>query len=211
MTALSAGQQTDPDCRCGDGRWSHKRGAGGCRVMDCPCGKYDPPKVDQSGEPTTELVQPAAVPVTPAESADLLGGALDLARRQLEQVTRERNAAQAELEQYCAADLDRRRAQLEARQHLAAELGQARSRINELTAEVDRLRAELDVVNASRLRALDALDEAARISLAEVLLRYDADQCTTDGCGSRYTVPVEHEHPLTPVTVLVVRREAPGA
>lgn len=172
----------DP-CRarnCGHGQLVHRRGRGGCGELDCSCARYEPPRVDQSGESVAELV-------------------------------RQRDAAQAELEQYCAADLDRRRTQLEARQHLAAELGQARSRITELTAEVDRLRAQLDVVNASRLRALDALDEATRISLAEVLLRYDADQCTTDRCGSRYTVPVDHPHPLTPVTVLVVRREVTGA
>lgn len=62
---------------------------------------------------------------------------------------------------------------------------------DELTAEVGRLRTELDRADVA-------------LAAGWVLHRYDAQQCQT--CGSRYTVPVEHPHPLTPVTVLVVRR-----
>ncbi|MGW5556892.1 hypothetical protein ACWER9_06670 [Micromonospora sp. NPDC003944] len=91
---------------------------------------------------------------------------------------------------------------------------QAYERVDELTERARRLRRELNGANAGRLHAQDALDEAIRTgttAAANVLFRYDADQCTTEGCGSRYTVPVDHQHPLTPVTVLVVRREVPGA
>lgn len=99
------------------------------------------------------------------------------------------------------------------RQRLAQLLDKTAAALADERAEhlnaVGRLRAELDRVNADRQRAQDALDEAEwtgpQASL--VLWRYDADQCTTEACGSRYTVPTQHPHPLTPVTVLVVRRE----
>lgn len=80
----------------------------------------------------------------------------------------------------------------------------AEQRVDELTATVDRLRIELDRANAARQLAQDALDDATRTGPA-VLWQYDADQC--EKCGRRYTVPADdHPHPLTPVTVLVVRR-----
>jgi hypothetical protein len=69
-------------------------------------------------------------------------------------------------------------------------------RVDELEAHVARLLAHANAVG---------------VDPARVLWQYDADQCQT--CGSRFTRWVDHEHPLIPVSVLVVdrRREVPGA
>lgn len=89
-------------------------------------------------------------------------------------------------------------------QALAAELDTERARAN-------RLERQLDGAKAGRQHAQATLAETIHASVtaaANVLWRYDAHQC--EHCGSRYTEPVTHEHPLTPVTVLVVRREVAG-
>ncbi|MFE7874452.1 hypothetical protein ACFUYE_29400 [Micromonospora humida] len=83
-------------------------------------------------------------------------------------------------------------------------------------ATVGPLRTELGRAHARAQRLKGQLDEAVTSGVAaasRVLWRYDASQCLAEGCGVRYTVPAaEHEHPLVPVTVLVVRREVvPGA
>lgn len=132
-----------------------------------------------------------------------------------EDVVAERSEQETATESvYCAdercaqADLARRRTSHERQMRLAAERDEARVRVDALTATVARLRDDLNRATLGRQRAQDALDEAVRAGTAaatRVLWRYDAEQCET--CGSRYTVPVQHEHPLTPVTVLVVRRE----
>ncbi|MBM0275129.1 hypothetical protein [Micromonospora tarensis] len=126
-------------------------------------------------------------------------------RADLERVTRERDGCEVQRDQA-----------YERVNELTAELGREQAEHqatlrekSALNTEVLRLRAELDRVNADRQRAQDVVDEATWGSpqASLVLWRYDADQCLTEGCGSRYTVPTEHPHPLTPVTVLVVRRE----
>ncbi|MFI6819757.1 hypothetical protein ACIBJE_02245 [Micromonospora sp. NPDC050187] len=76
---------------------------------------------------------------------------------------------------------------VEAIERLRARLTGARERVGELERCVARLLAPADVADPER-----------------VLWAYDARQCQT--CGSRYTADVDHEHPLTPVTVLIVRR-----
>ncbi|WP_139128960.1 hypothetical protein [Micromonospora nigra] len=121
---------------------------------------------------------------------------------------------------------------------LHAELEQRRAdeeQIRQLTAERDRLASRLDIIRQERRRehlahqvmTLTAERDEARGRVVELeehvgrlldhmgpgdpdraLVRYDADQC--EACGFRTTVPgLRHEHPLIPVTVLVVRREVP--
>ncbi|MEU6387689.1 hypothetical protein ABZ847_29500, partial [Streptomyces bauhiniae] len=76
---------------------------------------------------------------------------------------------------------------------LTGERDQAQARVAELEAHVARLLGHMGPGDPGR-----------------ALVRYDADQC--EACGFRTTVPeLQHEHPLTPVTVLVVRREVPSA
>ncbi|MEV4197049.1 hypothetical protein [Micromonospora globbae] len=91
----------------------------------------------------------------------------------------------------------------------------AQRRAERLAGELDaaqaaivRLSADLGRANADRQRARAAVDDAVRAgtaAAARVVRRYDAEQCET--CGYRTTVPIDHEHPLEPVTVLIVRRE----
>ncbi|MFI2663697.1 hypothetical protein [Micromonospora carbonacea] len=72
-------------------------------------------------------------------------------------------------------------------------LAEARDRVVELEAHVARLLGHMGPGDPGR-----------------ALVRYDADQCLT--CGFRTTVPgLQHEHPLVPVSVLVVPREVSGA
>ncbi|MET7949248.1 hypothetical protein [Micromonospora sp. NPDC005324] len=288
----------DPECRCGDGRWSHKHGSGGCRVMDCPCDKYELPRgtpandwplpaieVEQAeaaglvvrpespaadpglaavlaepepvDEPAPEPVPVVADPVAQAESVEQVAGIdahladpeptddevadeIDRAEdaAEIERLTAELDAARREAAEAqnraghqrakhdeCRRRADRLDAQLRdatteleqvrsEKTRLAGQLAPRLADLDQALGEVARLRRELNGANAVRQHAQDALDEAIRTgtsAAANVLYRYDADQCTTEACGSRYTVPVEHPHPLTPVTVLVVRREVPGA
>ncbi|MEU8264443.1 hypothetical protein AB0C02_27955 [Micromonospora sp. NPDC048999] len=130
-----------------------------------------------------------------------------------------RNEDRAELERQAAADVERRREHHEHVQRLAVERDQAvgaaedaQRRAEHLAGELEaanaRLAADLAAANARQVKTRRALDNAIRTgaaAAARVLWRYDASQCLT--CGSRYTVPVDHEHPLTPVTVLVVARD----
>ncbi|TDC35677.1 hypothetical protein E1211_15335 [Micromonospora sp. 15K316] len=132
----------------------------------------------------------------------------------------------AELERQAGADLERRRKDLEHVQRLAAERDQAVGEAEEAQRRAERLGGELDAAtatigrlsrdlahaNAGWTRARQSLNEAIRKgteSATRVIRKYDADECET--CGYRTTVPIDHEHPLTPVTVLIVRREVPGA
>lgn len=76
-----------------------------------------------------------------------------------------------------------------------------------LRARVAVLEDLLDQTCAARDRFRRERDQERRANLAtatRALWRYDAEQCQT--CGYRTTVPVAHAHPLTPVTVLIVRR-----
>ncbi|KXK63385.1 hypothetical protein AWW66_03465 [Micromonospora rosaria] len=108
-----------------------------------------------------------------------------------------------------------------AHQRTAGRAEDAERRVEALAGELDseratvaHLRTELGRATARGQRHKAQLDEAviAGVTAAtRVLWRYDASQCVAEGCGSRYTVPVEHEHPLIPVTVLVVHRPPASA
>ncbi|MGW3608974.1 hypothetical protein ACWD6N_03645 [Micromonospora sp. NPDC005163] len=136
----------------------------------------------------------------------------DHERRRADRIDAALRDAAVELEQV-RADKVRLAGQLAPR---LADLDQALgevSKLRQVNVELGRARAEADQLRRERDKAQGAYDDAIRTgtaAAANVLYRYDADQCTTDGCGSRYTVPVDHRHPLTPVTVLIVRREVPG-
>ncbi|WP_431976146.1 hypothetical protein [Micromonospora haikouensis] len=100
---------------------------------------------------------------------------------------------------------------------LDGELGQVRGALDadvddDLVVVCGRLRTELGRANARAQGAKTRLDKAivaGTEAATRVLWRYDAEQCLD--CGSRFTTWVDHEHPLVPVTVLVVAREVPGA
>lgn len=87
-------------------------------------------------------------------------------------------------------------------EQLAGELDSAQATIARLTADLAR-------ANSRQQRTKTQLDEAVRVgtaAAARVRWRYDARHCDT--CGFRTTVAdLDHEHPLTPVTVLVVERD----
>jgi hypothetical protein len=89
--------------------------------------------------------------------------------------------------------------------------GEAEEAQRRAQARANRLERQLAGAKAGRQHAQQTLSEAIQAgteAATRVLWRYDAEQC--QDCGFRSTVPVVHEHPLEPVTVLVVRREVAG-
>lgn len=137
----------------------------------------------------------------PVEAVERLAAELGEATTKAVRLTVELERAGAQLLEGRTATASLHRALTDQEQHDARQLGAQ-------AAELARLRDELDRTNTSRRQAQDALDDAYRAGLAaamRVMWRYDAVQCLT--CGSRYTALVDHEHPLTPVTVLVVERD----
>lgn len=123
--------------------------------------------------------------------ADALASELRSLEAEITAVTGQRDQAVADLER------------------IGTELIAARREAKAATRARHRIRDELDAATLARLRLQEDLDEvilAGVAAAANVRQRYDAEQCET--CGFRTTVPIDHEHPLTPVIVLVVRREA---
>ncbi|MCX5066941.1 hypothetical protein OOJ91_13900 [Micromonospora lupini] len=131
--------------------------------------------------------------------ADRLDGELRNAVAELEQVRAEKTRLAGQLAPRLA-DLDQALGELAKLRNVNVELGRAH-------AEIDRLSRERDDARKALKNTADAYVQTSIAAATNVLYRYDANQCTTEGCGSRYTVPVDHPHRLTPVTVLVVRRE----
>lgn len=127
--------------------------------------------------------------------ADRLAGELRSLEAETTAVTAQRDQAVADIER------------------LGRELIAARREAKAAVRAKERVRDELDAATRARLRLQEDLDEAILTGLTaatNVLYRYPAWQCET--CGSRYSHQADHEHPLTAVDVLIVRRktEAPA-
>ncbi|MEV4271962.1 hypothetical protein [Micromonospora aurantiaca (nom. illeg.)] len=125
------------------------------------------------------------------------------ARTELAQVTRERDEQRQRTRDAEHAAKTAREAVVDLRRALAEQ--------QKNTVDVPQLRADLEQAIADRQRVQQQYDDAVRNGLAaalRVLWQYPARQCLTAGCGFRTTVPyLDHEHPLTAVSVIVAERD----
>ncbi|QDY06136.1 hypothetical protein FJK98_02300 [Micromonospora sp. HM134] len=191
------------------------------------------PLPERGVDPAADLREAdAALRITEAE-VDRLHGEL---RRLEVELGRARGEADRMAQSVIGACQER---DLARREHDGAivQRDQAYERVEELDVELGRIRGALgvdvdvDLADAARDRVAAVMRLSAQLACRTdeveqlrgaltrakggwdvgTLWRYDARQCET--CGFRTTVPgLRHEHPLVPVTVLVVRREVvPGA
>ncbi|MFI1195493.1 hypothetical protein ACH4T9_19860 [Micromonospora sp. NPDC020750] len=221
---------------CSHPQWSHKRGKGGCGHVDCGgvCGQYEPPPTGPTeaddvvvpvvADPAAYVEQVAdlAAELTEERAGHQITAAIlgrvraDLAdeRGKHEQTELARQKFAQLLDEVAAKLADERAAHHRTAGQAEDAERRAEALAGELAAEraaADRLRADLARATTRAQRTKTQLDEAVTAGVTaatRVMWRYDASQCLTEGCGARYTVPVDHEHPLFPVTVLVAHRPA---
>ncbi|AYF29279.1 hypothetical protein CSH63_17770 [Micromonospora tulbaghiae] len=239
MTA-AVGPQASADadaCRgCSHGQGSHKRGKGGCREVDCACGKYEVDPRAQRAERERVLTAVAEVCERQAVKARGELAAMPVAADRVAEVA-------AHVDGHRVAEIERLAGELaeERREHQATalRLGQAYERVDELTAERNEARAELanlcrEVIEREeqiarergarmaelvQLRAEVELDRATaagrRVQVpaadGEVVSRYAAYLCLA--CSARYGKPFTDHGcgPLVPVVVTIARADRPGS